>query len=145
VARKHGYDYMIDYQSEDFVQRVGEITGGNGVDVVFDSVGKDTYPGSLQCLKRFGTMVNFGQSSGPALDFKLSDLAVGSFAVSRPILFHYTEDRPWLEKASEELFQLIERGVLSIAVNQQFDLEQAALAHKAIEERRSTGSTVLTV
>ena len=143
LAAKNGYAHMIDYTSEDFVERVKEITGGEGVDAVYDSVGKDTYPGSLNCLKTFGTMVNFGQSSGPALDFKLSDLAVGSYSVTRPILFHFTADREYLKQASSELFAMIEKGELNISVNQQFALEDAAKAHIALESRKTTGSTVL--
>lgn len=143
LAAKHGYTHMIDYKSEDFVARVDEITGGTGVDAVYDSIGKDTIAGSLSCLNTFGTLVNFGQSSGPALDFKLSDLAAGSFTVTRPVLFHFTADRSYLETASAALFEMIENGTLKINVNQRYDLANAADAHRALEARQTTGSTVL--
>lgn len=143
LAAKHGYTHMIDYKSEDFVARVDEITGGTGVDAVYDSIGKDTIAGSLSCLNTFGTLVNFGQSSGPALDFKLSDLAAGSFTVTRPVLFHFTADCSYLETASTALFEMIENGTLKINVNQRYDLANAADAHRALEARQTTGSTVL--
>ncbi len=143
LAAKHGYAQMIDYKSEDFVERVAEITSGTGVDAVYDSIGKDTIAGSLSCLKTFGTLVNFGQSSGPALDFKLSDLAAGSFTVTRPVLFHFTADRSYLETASAALFEMVENGTLKINVNQRYDLANAADAHRALEARQTTGSTVL--
>jgi len=143
LAAQHGYAHMIDYKSEDFVARVTEITGGAGVDAVYDSIGNDTIAGSLKCLKTFGTLVNFGQSSGPALDFKLSDLAVGSFTVTRPVLFHFTADRSYLETAAAALFEMIENGTLKINVNQRYDLANAADAHRALEARQTTGSTVL--
>ena len=116
-----------------------------GVDVVYDSVGKDTYPGSLQCLKTFGTLVNFGQSSGPALDFRLSDLAAGSFSVTRPILFHYTSDPTWLKQSAADLFDLILRGEISTSINNDYNLVDVAKAHEHLESRRSTGSIVLMV
>ncbi len=143
LAAQHGYAHMIDYRSEDFVERVAEITGGTGVDAVYDSIGNDTIAGSLSCLKTFGTLVNFGQSSGPALDFKLSDLAAGSFTVTRPVLFHFTADRSYLETASAALFEMIENGTLKINVNQRYPLASAADAHRALEARQTTGSTVL--
>jgi len=143
LAAQHGYAHMIDYKSEEFVERVAEITGGAGVDAVYDSIGNDTIAGSLSCLKTFGTLINFGQSSGPALDFKLSDLAVGSFTVTRPVLFHFTADRAYLETASSELFKMIENGTLKINVNQRYPLANAADAHRALEGRKTTGSTIL--
>lgn len=143
LAAKHGYAHMIDYKSEDFVKRVAEITEGAGVDAVYDSIGNDTLSGSINCLKTFGTLVNFGQSSGPALDFKLSDLAAGSFTVTRPVLFHFTADRNYLETASAALFAMIQNGTLKINVNQRYDLTNAADAHQALEARQTTGSTVL--
>jgi len=143
LAASHGYAHMIDYKSEDFVARVAEITNGAGVDAVYDSIGNDTIAGSLKCLKTFGTLVNFGQSSGPALDFKLSDLAVGSFTVTRPVLFHFTAERDYLETASAALFEMIQNGTLKINVNQRYDLANAADAHRALEARLTTGSTVL--
>ena len=143
LAAKHGYSHMIDYTSEDFEARVKKITNGAGVDAVYDSIGKDTIAGSMNCLKTFGTLVNFGQSSGPYLDFKLSDLAAGSFTVTRPILFHFTADRTYLESASAELFEMIGNGTLKVNINQRYDLTNAADAHRALEGRKTTGSTVL--
>ncbi len=143
LAAQHGYAHTIDYKSEDFVERVKEITGGEGVHAVYDSIGHDTIAGSLSCLKTFGTLVNFGQSSGPYLDFKLSDLAVGSYTVTRPVLFHFTADRAYLESAAADLFAMIENGTLKINVNQRYPLAKAAEAHIALEGRKTTGSTVL--
>lgn len=143
LAAQHGYAHMIDYKSEDFVARVAEITKGAGVDAVYDSIGNDTIAGSLSCLKTFGTLVNFGQSSGPALEFKLSDLAVGSFTVTRPVLFHFTADRGYLQTAAAALFAMIEKGTLKINVNQRYALANAADAHRALEARQTTGSTIL--
>ena len=143
LAAKHGYAHVIDYRAENFEERVKEITGGAGVDAVYDSVGKDTIAGSMACLKTFGTLVNFGQSSGPYLDFKLSDLAAGSFTVTRPVLFHFTADRNYLETASADLFEMIQNGALQIKINQRYSLANAADAHRALEGRKTTGSTVL--
>ncbi len=143
LAAKHGYAHTIDYKSEDFVERVKEITGGEGVHAVYDSIGHDTISGSMNCLKTFGTLVNFGQSSGPYLDFKLSDLAVGSYTVTRPVLFHFTADRAYLESAASDLFAMIENGTLKINVNQRYPLAKANQAHIALEGRKTTGSTVL--
>ncbi len=143
LAAKHGYAHTIDYKSEDFVERVKEITGGEGVHAVYDSIGHDTIAGSMNCLKTFGTLVNFGQSSGPYLDFKLSDLAVGSYTVTRPVLFHFTADRAYLESAASDLFSMIEKGTLKINVNQRYPLAKANQAHIALEGRKTTGSTVL--
>ncbi len=143
LAAQHGYAHTIDYKSEDFVERVKEITGSEGVHAVYDSIGHDTIAGSMNCLKTFGTLVNFGQSSGPYLDFKLSDLAVGSYTVTRPVLFHFTADRTYLESAAADLFAMIENGTLKINVNQRYPLAKAAEAHIALEGRKTTGSTVL--
>ncbi len=144
LARAHGYDEVIDYTAGDFAEQVRALTNGEGVDAAYDSIGKDTLAKSLSCLKTFGTLVNFGQSSGPDLDFKLSDLAVGSLTITRPVLFHFTADPVWLAKASGELFAMIEKGALKINVNQRYALQDAADAHRALEARETTGSTVLT-
>ncbi|KKJ78219.1 quinone oxidoreductase [Kiloniella litopenaei] len=143
LAADHGYSEMIDYKSEDFVERIKEITGGQGVDAVYDSIGQDTYPGSLQCLKTFGSLVSFGQSSGPALDFKLSDLAAGSYTVTRPVLFHFTAEPGYLQSAADELFVMISSGKIKISINQKFNLSDVASAHDQLETRKTTGSTVL--
>lgn len=143
LARAHGYGEAIDYRTEDFVARVRELSGGRGVRAVYDSVGRDTFRGSLACLATFGTLVSFGQSSGPVTDFQVSDLAKGSFTLTRPVLFHFTTSRDWLTQAAHELFNLIGRGVLKIEVNQRYALADAAEAHRALEARKTTGSTIL--
>jgi len=143
LALTHGYDEVIDYKDENFADRVQEITGGKGVDAVYDSVGADTVKGSLACLKRFGSLVCFGQSSGPVTDFKISDLASGSYRLTRPTLFHHTASREWLEQASSELFERILIGTLDVSVRQRFALTDVAQAHDALESRATTGSTVL--
>ncbi len=143
LAREHGYAHVINYKAEDFVARVREITEGAGVAASYDSVGRDTYPGSLEVLKTFGHFVSFGQSSGPVTDFSLADLARGSFTATRPVLFHFTNDRQWLLKAAGELFDLIESGSIRININQRFPLAKAAEAHRALEARKTTGSTIL--
>jgi NADPH:quinone reductase len=145
LGLQNGYAHMIDYNAEDFVARVMELTGGKGVEAVYDSVGADTYAGSLKVLKRFGSFVSFGQSSGPVTEFKLSDLAVGSLRATRPTLFHYTAERSWLETASAALFAAIGNGTLKLKIDSSFKLQDAAKAHMALASRKTTGSLVLTV
>jgi NADPH2:quinone reductase len=142
LALANGYSSVIDYRSHDFVTEVLKIVP-DGVEVVYDSVGKDTVTRSLKCLKRFGTLVYFGQSSGPPLDFKLSDLAAGSFYATRPTIFHFVTRRDWLLQATSELFEGIMSGHLKISINQRFALRDAADAHRALEGRSTTGSTIL--
>jgi NADPH2:quinone reductase len=143
LAKANGYAHTIDYRSEDFVARVMEITGGKGVAAVYDSVGADTYPGSLKVLKPFGSFVSFGQSSGPATGFKLADLAAGSLRATRPTLFQYLADRSWLERSARQMFTLIGKGTLKLAIDTRFALRDAAKAHEALEGRATTGSLVL--
>ena len=142
-ALKSGYADVINYKTDDFLTGVKAFTEGEMVDVVYDSVGKATWPGSRDCLKRHGTLVSFGQSSGPVENFKISDLAVGSLYLTRPTLFHFVADREWLDKASGEMFEMIGSGKLKIPVNQSFPLADAGKAHQALEGRETTGSTVL--
>ena len=144
-ALEHGYAHAIDYTAEDFPARVRALTDGAGVAAVYDSVGADTVAKSLQCLQRRGTLVCFSQSSGPALDFRINDLAAGSFRLVRPGLFHFTCERPWLERAAADLFRLIVDGTIRVAPGRTWPLEQVAEAHRALESRQTTGSTVLTV
>ncbi len=141
-ARRNGYDTVIDYRSEDFVARVKELTDGAGVAAVYDSVGRDTVMGSLDCLTKFGTLVAFGQSSGPADDFRISHLARASLRLTRPTLFHHTASRAWLETASAALFGAIADGTLKINIDSERPLEEAAAAHDALESRKTTGSTI---
>lgn len=143
LARDNGYAEAIDYRAEDFVARVRELTDGAGVAAVYDSVGADTVLGSVDCLKTFGTLVSFGQSSGPADDFRISHLARGSLYLQRPTLFHYTASRDWLERASAALFAAIADGTLQISLAATRPLTQAAEAHDDLTGRKTTGSTVL--
>ena len=145
LAAAHGYDHVIDYKSEDVVTRVMEITGNAGVDVAYDSVGKDTFAGTLASVKRHGRIVAFGQSSGPYADFKIADLGAGSLHLTRPTLFHFATSRPWLEAASETLFGLVGDGTPKVNINQRFRLEEAAAAHEALAARQTTGCTILDV
>jgi len=144
LALAHGYDHVINYRTDDFVARTLEITEGRKVSVVYDSVGKDTFFASLDVLKPLGLMALFGQSSGPVPPVDLNILnQKGSVFVTRPSLFAYMAEREVLLKAAAELFDLIGRGVLKIAVNQTFPLTEAAAAHEALEGRRTTGTTIL--
>jgi NADPH:quinone reductase len=144
LARGNGCDHVIDYRSEDFVARVKEITSGEGVDVVYDAVGKDTFPGSLDCLKKLGMWVSFGQSSGTPPPFPvLLLLEKGSIFVTRPTIAHYLSKRPDLEAAHAALFAAIADGSIKIAIGQEFPLREAAAAHRALESRKTIGATVL--
>lgn len=143
-AKANGYHHVINYRKEDFVERVKEITDGKGVDVVYDAIGQDTYPQSLDCLKRLGMWVCFGQASGVIKNFELSDLAQrGSLFTTRPSLFNYIVTREELEEATNALFGVIKSGIVKVEVNQRFALKDAADAHRALEGRKTTGSTVL--
>lgn len=144
LAKAHGYQHMINYRTEDFVERVKEITGGKGCDVVYDSVGQDTYPGSLDCIRPLGTWVSFGQSSGPIADFNLGLLAQkGSLFATRPTLFTYIATRDALEATAGELFDVVQRGIVKIELNQEYRLANAIQAHEDLEGRKTTGTTVL--
>lgn len=144
LARRHGYAHVINYKTEDFVARVAEITEGKGVHVVYDSVGKDTYRGSLKSLRRLGHFVSFGQSSGMITDFKLSDLAShGSLSATRPVLFDYISTPGELEQAADALFAEIVSSRIMVQVHQTFPLRDAAEAHRQVESRSTVGSTVL--
>jgi NADPH2:quinone reductase len=128
------------------VERVKELTAGGGVDVVYDSVGKDTFEASLQCLRPRGLMVTFGQSSGAVAAFDPVQLSRnGSLFLTRPTLFHYVAQRAELEENSSELFDVVLNGHVKIPVRQRYPLKDAAQAHAALEARRTTGSTVLIV
>ncbi len=144
IARAHGCDHPIIYTEEDFVERVKEITGGEGVPVVYDGVGKATFMKSLDCLRPRGLMVSFGNASGPVDNFNLGILSQkGSLYVTRPTLFHYTSTRAELEACANDVIEVVRRGIVRIEVGQRFPLEQAAEAHRALESRRTIGATVL--
>ncbi len=144
LARANGYEHVIDYKSEDFVERVQEITEGRGCDVVYDSVGKDTFPGSLDCLRPRGFWASFGQSSGALPEINLGVLAQkGSLFATRPTLFSYIASREELEETANDLFNVVSSGAVKIAVNQTYPLAEAEQAHRDLEGRKTTGSTVL--
>ena len=143
LARAHGCQHPIVYTREKFVDRVKEITGGRGVRVVYDSVGKDTLLGSLECLQLLGTVALFGQSSGPVPAFDLSLLARGSYFITRPSLFHYVAARGDLLDAARALFDVVLSRAVKVEVRQTYPLAEAGRAHRDLESRRTTGSTVL--
>lgn len=144
LARAHGFEHVINYNEQDFVEAVKEITGGNKCDVVYDSVGKDTFFGSLDCLKTRGMLVSFGQSSGAVPPVNLGILSQkGSLFVTRPTLFNYIASRDELVASANALFDMVTSGAVEIMVNQRYALADAAQAHVDLEGRRTTGTTVL--
>ena len=144
LAQKHGCDHTIVYTRENFVERVAELTGGAGVPVVYDSVGKDTWEGSLDCLQPRGLMVSFGNASGPGPAFTVLDLMRhGSLFVTRPVLAHHIGTREDLVETVDDLFDVVASGAVKIEVNQRYDLADAEQAHRDLEARRTTGSTIL--
>ena len=144
LAKAHGCDHAILYTRENFVERVKEITAGKGVRVVYDSIGKDTFMGSLDCLRPLGMMVSFGNASGPVPPFDTSELARrGSLFLTRPTLFSYTAQRPDLLATAGELFAVVASGKVRIEVNQTYALKDAAQAQADLAARKTTGSTVL--
>jgi NADPH:quinone reductase len=146
LAKAHGATHVIDYKNEDFVARVKEITGGKGLPVVYDSVGKDTFFKSLDCLRMRGMLVSFGQSSGAVPPFDPNLLQTkGSLYLTRPTLMHYTAERADLVASANELFEVVRKGAVKIEVRQTFPLKDAAEAHRSLEARKTTGSTVLLV
>jgi NADPH2:quinone reductase len=143
-ARSNGCDHPILYTEDDFVQRVREITDGRGVNVVYDSVGRATFMKSLECLQPLGTMVTFGQSSGSVPPLELGLLAAkGSLFLTRPTLMTYTEKREDLLAHAQDLFDVVRRGAVKIAIGQTYALSEAAVAHRDLEGRRTSGSTIL--
>lgn len=142
LARRFGCEHTILYNSENIVERVREITGGKMVPVVYDSVGKDTFQASIDCLQPFGTMVSFGNASGPVPPMPLTALK-GSLYITRPSLAAHTADRASLLEISGELIDMVSSGKVAIEVDQRYPLAEAARAHVDLEARRTTGSTVL--
>jgi NADPH2:quinone reductase len=143
IAKAHGRDHTIVYTRENFAERVKEITNGRKVPVVFDSVGKDTFAGSLDCLQPRGLLAVFGNGSGPVTGVDLNTLARGSFYVTRPTLMTYTALREDLEWMAKELFDVVKSGKVKVEINQTYKLADAAQAHRDLEGRKTTGSTVL--
>jgi NADPH:quinone reductase-like Zn-dependent oxidoreductase len=144
LACAHGCDHVIVYSRENFVQRVKEITDGRGVPVVYDSVGKDTWPMSLDCLSPLGMMVSFGNASGAIPPVNSADLASrGSLFFTRPTLMTYTANRADLVASANDLFDAVASGKVKIEIKQRYPLAQAAQAHRDLEARKTTGSTLL--
>ena len=146
LALDHGAAHAINYRTEDFTARVKELTGGKGVDVVMDSVGKDTFEGSLNCLKPFGMMISFGNASGKVPPFDILSLgAKGSLKITRQTLFTHIADHATCQQMAGELFDMVLSGKVKIRIDQRFPLEQVAQAHRALEARATTGQTILTL
>lgn len=146
LAKRHGCDHVILYKEENFAERVRELTGGQGVPVVYDSVGRDTFMGSLDSLSPRGMLVSFGNASGPVEPFSPGILSSkGSLFLTRPSLWHYTEDDKDYAASAHALFALIQSGAVQITINRRYDLKDAAQAHRDLEGRKTTGSTVLIV
>ena len=144
LAKAHGCDHVINYSTENFVTRVREMTGGEGVPVVYDGVGKDTFMGSLDCLRPLGMLVTYGNASGPVPPLDLLLLSQkGSLFVTRPTIASYTAKRADLEALGAELFEVVASGKVKIEVHQRYALKDAAQAHADLEARKTTGSTVL--
>jgi NADPH:quinone reductase len=144
LAKEYGCTHVINYRSEDFAKRTRELTNGLGVDVVYDAIGKDTYPASLDCLKPLGLWVSFGNASGPIGNFDIQQLsAKGSLYATRPSLGAYVAKRADLLANAGELFDLVGKGIVKINVNHSYPLAEAAQAHRDLEARKTTGSIVL--
>jgi NADPH:quinone reductase len=146
LALDHGAAHAINYSTENFAARVKEITGGKGVKVVYDSVGKDTFEGSLDCLRPFGLLAIFGNGSGPVPPFNLGLLASkGSLYVTRPTLFTHIATREATQAAADDLFAIVESGAVRIPIDQRYALADVQQAHRDLEARKTTGCTVLTL
>ncbi len=146
LALDLGASHAINYRSGNFVEQVKAITGGRGVKVVYDSIGKDTFEGSLDCLSPFGLLVNFGNASGPVSAFNLGVLgAKGSLYVTRPTLFTHIATRERTQAMADDLFGMVTSGAVSIRIDQRYPLDQVAQAHRDLEARATTGCSVLTI
>jgi NADPH2:quinone reductase len=144
LALAHGAAHAIDYTREDFVARVKDITGGQGVKVVYDSIGKDTFEGSLNCLRPFGLMASFGNASGPVPPFAIGALGPrGSLYLTRQTLFTHIATREATQTMADELFAVVSSGAVKIRIDQRYPLAEVAQAHRDLEARKTTGSTVL--
>lgn len=145
LALANGAAYAINYRTEDFAERVKAITGGQGVKVVYDSVGKDTWEKSLECLRPLGLMASFGNASGPVSPFAPAVLAAKSLYVTRATLFTHIATREGCQKMADELFEVVRSGKVKIHIEQRFPLAEVQAAHRALEARQTTGSTILTL
>ncbi len=146
LALQHGAAHAINYATEDFAARVKEITGGRGVKVVYDSVGKDTFDKSLDCLQPFGLMACFGNASGPVPAFPPGMLAAkGSLYLTRQTLFTHIATRETTQEMADDLFAVVQSGAVQIRIDQRYPLEQVQQAHRDLEARKTTGCTILTL
>lgn len=145
LALANGASHAINYRTEDFAARVKEITGGQGVKVVYDSVGKDTWDKSLECLRPFGLMASFGNASGPVPPFAPAILAPKCLYVTRATLFAHIATRERCQAMADDLFDFVRSGKVKIHIDQRFPLAEVQAAHKALEARQTTGSTILTL
>ncbi len=143
IAQSHGCDYPIVYTRENFVDKVMEITNGKGVPVVYDSVGRDTFMNSLECLSPMGMGINFGTASGQVEPFPMQHLHKKSLIVTRPTLATYISNRNDLDTASKEVFEVLRNGIVKINITGRYKLKDAAQAHYAIESRKTTGAMIL--
>jgi NADPH2:quinone reductase len=144
LAKAHGCAHVINYRQENIVERVREITDGKGVPVVYDSIGKDTFTASLDCLSPLGMLVAFGTSSGPVPPFGLGELASrGSLFVTRPMLNNYAAKREDMDSMAADLFGMLASGMVKVDINQRYALKDAAQAHRDLEARKTTGSSIL--
>jgi NADPH2:quinone reductase len=144
LALEHGAAHVIDYTREDFAARVKEITEGRGVKVVYDSIGKDTFEASLNCLRPFGLMASFGNASGPVPPYAIGQLgAKGSLYLTRQTLFTHIATREATQQMADDLFGVVQSGAVKIRIDQRYPLGEAAQAHRDLEARKTTGSTVL--
>ena len=144
LAKKNGAHHVILYRNEDFVAKVKEITGGKLCEVVYDGVGKETFPASLDCIKPLGMFVSFGSASGPVDAFNINILQTkGSLFATRPTLNTYVAKREDLLKTANDLFDVVASGAVRIPVNQKYPLKDAQKAHRDLESRGTTGSTIL--
>lgn len=144
LAKDYGASHVINYREDNFVERVKELTDGKGCDVVYDAIGKDTFPGSLDCLKPRGMWVSFGNASGKISNFDIGMLsAKGSLYATRPTLYTHVASKEDLAACANDLFDVVSRGIVKIEVNQTYPLQEAAQAHRDLEGRKTTGSTIL--
>ena len=144
MALANGAAHCIDYKAEDFVPKVRDLTGGAGVDVVMDAVGKDTFDGSLECLKPLGMFISFGNASGPVPPINIGLLGQkGSLKITRPTLFTHISDPDTLRSMAARLFAKVTAGDVTLRIDQRFKLDDVAQAHRALEARQTTGSTVI--
>lgn len=144
IARQHGYRHIINYRSEDIVRRVRDLTNGQGVPVVYDGVGRDTFAASLDCLQPRGLMVSFGNASGPPAPFELQTLAAkGSLYITRPALVSYVADSAEMQQSMDDVFQRIRQGDVKVTIGSRYKLDDVRRAHEDLEARRTIGASIM--